>query len=139
MSDHENHEIVPGQESTHHVTSPRTFVVVLIALTVLMVATIFAAEGLHLHGLLGNIVALSIACTKATLVVMFFMGVLFATKLTKLYAVLGFIWVTLLGMTFCDYFTRTDEVAPRWTWEKAAPQTGMNVPLVGKELPRQLF
>jgi cytochrome c oxidase subunit 4 len=139
MSEHAHEQIVPGQESTHHVTGVFTFTKVLAALTVLMILTIYAAEGLHLTGLVGNIVALAIACTKATLVVMFFMGVLYATKLTKLYAVLGFIWVTLLGITFCDYFTRSHEVAPSWLGERASQLTAGEIPEAGNELPRQTF
>jgi cytochrome c oxidase subunit 4 len=136
---HDEHATVPGQESTHHVTPPFTFFKVLIALTILMVATIYAAEGMHLTGIMGNVVALLIACTKATLVVAFFMGVLYATKLTKMYALLGFIWVTLLGITMCDYFTRNHEIAPRWLAEKPSHVTGGNVPTLGKEQPRQYF
>jgi hypothetical protein len=47
--------------------------------------------------------------------------------------------VTLLGITFCDYFTRHHEIAPRWLAETPSPQTAGNLPEVGKEPPRQYF
>lgn len=132
-------ETIPGQESTHHVTPIKTFAGVFFALLILMVLTVYAAEGMHLTGILGNVVAMFIACSKATLVVMFFMGVLFATRLTKVFALLGFIWVTLLGITFCDYFTRAHEVAPRWLNEQPSRVTAGDVPTLGREPPRQFF
>ena len=51
-------------------------------------------------------VALAIACTKMTLVVLFFMHVKYSTKLTKLTVACGFFtFIALIGMTMTDYFT----------------------------------
>ncbi len=53
------------------------------------------------------VVALAIACTKMTLVVLFFMHVKYSTKLTKLTVASGFfVFLVLIGMTMADYFTR---------------------------------
>jgi cytochrome c oxidase subunit 4 len=53
------------------------------------------------------VVALAIACTKMTLVVLFFMHVKYSTKLTKLTVLSGFfIFLALIGMTLSDYVSR---------------------------------
>jgi len=54
------------------------------------------------------VVALTIAVTKATLVVLFFMHVKYSPKLTKLVVVAGIFWLLiLLSITECDLLTRT--------------------------------
>jgi caa(3)-type oxidase subunit IV len=55
---------------------------------------------------LNLVVALLVAVTKASAVVMFFMNVKNGTKLTVLWAALGFIWALLMGGIFMDYMTR---------------------------------
>lgn len=52
------------------------------------------------------IVALIVAVIKAALVVRNFMNVNGGTKLTFLWAVIGFIWLTLMGGIFMDYLSR---------------------------------
>jgi cytochrome c oxidase subunit 4 len=52
------------------------------------------------------IVALIVAIIKATLVVLFFMNVRGSTRLTWLWAALGFIWLLLMGGIFMDYQSR---------------------------------
>ena len=52
------------------------------------------------------IVALIVAVLKASSVVLFFMNVRNGTKLTYLWAALGFIWALLMGGIFMDYQTR---------------------------------
>ena len=45
---------------------------------------------------------------KASLVVLFFMGVKYNTPLTRVFAVTGFVWLLILfGFTMSDYLTRT--------------------------------
>jgi len=58
------------------------------------------------------IVALIIAVTKAALVVLYFMNVKGSTKLTWLWAALGFIWLMIMGGVFIDYTSRGD--LPGW-------------------------
>jgi cytochrome c oxidase subunit 4 len=58
-------------------------------------------------GPLNTIVALSIAVTKATLVILYFMHVRYSTRLTKLVVVGGFVWLALLiGLTMADVVSR---------------------------------
>jgi cytochrome c oxidase subunit 4 len=58
-------------------------------------------------GPLNNVVMLAIACTKALLVILFFMHVRWATRLTWVVAASGFVWLLILfGITMTDYLTR---------------------------------
>ena len=58
-------------------------------------------------GFLNTVVALGIACFKATLVVLYFMHLRYAASLPKLFWVAGLLWlVILLGITMSDYLTR---------------------------------
>jgi cytochrome c oxidase subunit 4 len=53
------------------------------------------------------VIALLIACTKASLVAWIFMGVRYTSQLTKLFCVGGIVFLTiLLFFTFSDYGTR---------------------------------
>jgi len=53
------------------------------------------------------IVALAIAVTKATLVVLYFMHVRYSDRLTWVVVITGFFWlVILLGLTMSDYLSR---------------------------------
>ena len=58
-------------------------------------------------GALNNVVMLGIACTKAVLVVLFFMHVRWSSRLTWVVAGCGFFWLLILfGLTMQDYLTR---------------------------------
>ncbi len=58
-------------------------------------------------GVFNPIVAMVIAVTKATLVVLFFMHVRYQGRLTFVFAIAGFCWlVILLLLTASDYLTR---------------------------------
>src|SRR5688500_659628 len=61
-------------------------------------------------GVFNNVVALGIAITKATLVVLFFMHVKYSTRLTWAVVVGSVFWLgILLVLTFGDYLTRVCE------------------------------
>lgn len=47
-------------------------------------------------GALNNVIALGIAGIKTVLVVLFFMHVKYGSRLTKLFAVTGFVWLSIL-------------------------------------------
>jgi cytochrome c oxidase subunit 4 len=50
---------------------------------------------------------LAIACTKALLVVLYFMHVRWSTRLTWVVAASGFFWLLILfGLTMADYVSR---------------------------------
>jgi cytochrome c oxidase subunit 4 len=52
-------------------------------------------------------IALAVAFFKASLVVIYFMGVRYNTPLTKVVVVSGFFWLIILfGLTMGDYMTR---------------------------------
>ena len=71
-----------------------------------------------------NIVAaLSIAIGKTVLIVLYFMHIRYAEKVTRLFVAAGFFWVCiLLSLTIGDYFTRgwpDLSMAPRIAGENA--------------------
>jgi cytochrome c oxidase subunit IV len=100
MSEHDHpHVIIP----------PSTYAKNFAILLILMVLTIAAAQfhiGPEGWSLFNNLIAMAIATTKAVLVILFFMGVKYGTKLTKLWAVTGFLWFFLLLGILGDYVTR---------------------------------
>ena len=52
-------------------------------------------------------IAVVIATVKAALVVLFFMHVKYASRLTKIFVCAAFLWLAILfGFTFADYLTR---------------------------------
>jgi cytochrome c oxidase subunit 4 len=83
---------------------------------ILLFITVWAAY-MHIPVALLSIgLALTIAIVKATMVVLYFMHVKFQTRLTWLWAALGFIWLFLLFGVMMDYISRTwDPVSPGWT------------------------
>jgi cytochrome c oxidase subunit 4 len=92
--------------SSAHVTPVNTYVATFVALIVLTGLTYLAA--IHDFGVMNTPIALAIAFLKATLVVIFFMGLRYNTPLTKTTAVAGFFWLLILfGITLSDYATRT--------------------------------
>ena len=102
-------------EMEHHTVSPMIYLAILGALLVGTAITVWAsfidlgewriAPGLTVFW--NPVVALAIACSKAVLVVLFFMHVKYSTKLTKLTVISGFfVFLALIGMTLSDYFTR---------------------------------
>ena len=111
MSEHqeqdEHHE--PDNRDVHdtdfHVVSPVTYIIVFSVLLVLTGVTVLASL-FDLHAW-NPIIALFIACVKATTVVLFFMHVKYSSRLTKLTVGAGlFTFLILIGMTMSDYFTR---------------------------------
>ena len=88
-----------------HVAPRSMYVAVWLALMIGTGLTVLAAE-VDL-GALNNVVMLVIACTKAALVVLFFMHVRWSTRLTMVVAASGFFWLLILfGMTMQDYLSR---------------------------------
>lgn len=88
-----------------HVAPLRTYFLVFLALMVGTAITVWVA--FFDLGALNNVVALSIAVVKASLVVLFFMHVAHSTRLTKLVVVGGFFWLLLMFLfTLADYMNR---------------------------------
>jgi cytochrome c oxidase subunit 4 len=89
----------------HHIVSPIVYLAIFFALLVGTAVTVWASY-IDL-GVWNPIIALAIACTKATLVVLYFMHVRYSSKLTMLTVFSGvFMFLVLIGMTLADYFTR---------------------------------
>ena len=95
-------------EPTHtdmHIVSPGVYLTIGAALLVLT-ATTTAVSYLEL-GVFNAVVALSIACIKMILVVLFFMHIKYSSKLTKLTVAAGFFtFLVLITMTMTDYVSR---------------------------------
>ena len=92
-------------EHAHHIVGPGVYVVILFALLVGTALTIWASY--VDMGVWNPIIAIAIACTKATLVVLFFMHVKYSSKLTVLTVGAGvFMFLTLISMTLADYISR---------------------------------
>jgi cytochrome c oxidase subunit IV len=98
---------VPEEHSATEHVSLATYLWVFAALMVLLVLTVVAAFKVHV-GHHGNVVlALLIAIVKAALVVLYFMHVKYASRLTRIFVVSGFLWLAIFfALTFSDYLTR---------------------------------
>lgn len=91
--------------STAHITPVKVYVAIFGALLLGTLVTVIVAA--YDFGMLNTPVALAIACTKASLVIWFFMGVRFNTSLTKVAMASGFVWLLIMfGLTMSDYLTR---------------------------------
>ncbi len=93
------------QQATVHVVPVGTFVKVwaaLIGLTLLTTGVAFIDLGPF-----NNVAAVGIAVTKATLVVLFFMGLRHAAKMNHVVLLSSLLWLAILvAITLSDYFTR---------------------------------
>ena len=103
------HDHGPNEQDVHdslnHVVPPRIYIIVGAILLVLTGVTV-GASYLDM-GALNPVVALFIACFKATIVVLFFMHVKYSSKLTKLTVFSGlFTFAVLIALTLSDYATR---------------------------------
>ncbi|MGE5567552.1 MAG: cytochrome C oxidase subunit IV family protein [Rhodospirillales bacterium] len=76
--------------------------IALLALTALTTGAAFIPLGPF-----NDALAILIAVSKATLVVLFFMNVKYSSRLTWAFAIAGFCWLAvLLGLSATDFFTR---------------------------------
>jgi cytochrome c oxidase subunit 4 len=88
-----------------HVLPVRAYVAVFAILIVLTGVTITVA--FQDLGPLNNIVALTIAVTKATLVILYFMHAKYSSRLIKLIIPSAFVWLLILiTFTLFDFGTR---------------------------------
>lgn len=88
-----------------HVSPIKLYVAIFLTLMVLTTVTILVAY-INL-GPWNKVVALAIASFKATLVVLYFMHVKYASRMTKLVVITGFFFLAiLLSETMVDYGSR---------------------------------
>ncbi|MFL6281054.1 MAG: cytochrome C oxidase subunit IV family protein [Vicinamibacterales bacterium] len=93
-----------GHSGHGHIAPRSLYYKVFGALIVGTMFTVFAAK--IDMGPLNNIVMLLIACTKALLVILFFMHVRWSSRLTGVVAMAGFFWLLLLFTVIGDYISR---------------------------------
>ena len=91
---------------SEHVVSKKLYYVIFGALMILTILTVLVAQKDLGHGL-NDVVAMTIAVTKALLVVLYFMHVRYSSRLTWVFVAAGFFWLgILLVLTLSDYYTR---------------------------------
>ena len=90
---------------SEHIVSPKLYIGVFL---VLMLGTILTVVAANIDmGRLNIYIALTIAVTKATFVVLFFMHVRWSSRLTKVIVVAGLFWLAIMvALTLSDYLTR---------------------------------
>jgi cytochrome c oxidase subunit 4 len=109
---------------THHIVPTKLYLRVFAALLVLTAITVAASfydlGGGRLH-YANAIAAITIAITKATLVVLFFMHVRWSSRLTWAFVGAGVFWLAILiVLILSDVFTRH--------WIPAPPPWGTGLP-----------
>jgi cytochrome c oxidase subunit 4 len=88
-----------------HVAPKGLYYLVFLALMIGTVLTVVVAA--FDLGPFNNIVMLTVACTKALLVILFFMHVRWSSRLTWVVAGSGFFWLLILfSITMADYMSR---------------------------------
>jgi cytochrome c oxidase subunit IV len=100
---------VSEHSSENHIVSPKIYITIFAALMVCTILTVYAAtvDLNHLFPGLNIIVALVIACFKASLVVLFFMHGKYSPKRTQMVIVCSVFWLAvMLFMTMSDYISR---------------------------------
>src|SRR5450631_1099198 len=97
QSQHTDHE--------HHIVSPKVYLTIVLALLMGTAITVWASF-IDL-GPWNPVIALAIACTKAVLVVLFFMHIKYSSRVMKLTVASGFFtFLVLITMTLSDYISR---------------------------------
>ena len=99
-------------EHSEHIVSPKIYVAIFLALLLGTGLTVRAA--FQNFGPFNIVIALGIATTKATLVVLYFMHARYSPRRTHLVIICALFWLAImLSLTLSDYQTR----APRQTSE----------------------
>ncbi len=106
MSDvNDDLNITNPEHAEHHIVTPMNYLFVYIALIIGTILTVVAAD--IDMGVFNPIIALGIACTKACIVILFFMHVKYQSRLVKLTVSAGFFtFIVLITMTLTDYMSR---------------------------------
>ena len=91
---------------SEHIVPVRIYVTIFLALLAGTALTVFAAF-VDFAWQFNTIVALTIAVTKATLVVLYFMHVRYSSRLVWVIVASALFWMGILfALTFSDYLTR---------------------------------
>ncbi len=102
----ERNDHTPGHGPGHvHVVPMRMYFLVITCLFVLTALTVFTAK--RDLGAMNTVVALTIAVTKATLVVLIFMHVWWSKKLVWVFVGAAFVWfMIMIAFTMQDFISR---------------------------------
>jgi len=91
---------------SEHIVPVRVYVTIFLVLLVGTALTVLAAF-IDFPWRLNTIVAMTIAVTKATFVVLYFMHVRYSTRLIWVIVAAALFWIGILfALTFSDYWTR---------------------------------
>ncbi len=92
---------------SEHIVSIRTYATIFLVLMVGTALTVWA--GLQdFPGPLNVVIALTIACIKATFVILYFMHVRYSSRLVWIIFGSALFWLAILfALTFSDYWTRS--------------------------------
>jgi cytochrome c oxidase subunit 4 len=102
---HDPANVTNPEHAEHHIVTPVQYAMVFGTLLVGTAITVGAAY-VNL-GPLNPVIALGIACTKAVIVILFFLHVKYQSRLIKLTVGAGFLtFLILVGMTRVDYISR---------------------------------
>lgn len=107
MSDHYHDpaNVTNPEHAEHHIVTPAVYSMVFATLLVGTAITVAAAY-VDL-GIFNPVVALAIACTKAVIVILFFMHVKYQSNLIKMTVGAGFFtFLALVTMSLADYMSR---------------------------------
>jgi len=92
---------------SEHIVSVRVYLTVFLILLVGTGLTV-AAAFVEFPGKLNTVVALTIAVTKATFVVLYFMHVRYSSRLIWVIVASALFWMAIMfALTFSDYLTRS--------------------------------
>ncbi len=102
---HDPSNVINPEHGEHHIVTPVQYCMVFGALLLGTAITVIAAD-IDL-GVFNPVIALAIACTKAVIVILFFMHVKYQSKLVKMTVGAGFFtFLVLITMTLTDYMSR---------------------------------
>ncbi|MHB1699980.1 MAG: cytochrome C oxidase subunit IV family protein [Acidobacteriaceae bacterium] len=102
---HDPSNITNPEHADHHILGPMAYAAVFGTLLLFTGITVGVAY-IDL-GIFNPIVALGIACFKATIVILFFMHVYYSSRLVKMTVAAGFLtFLVLVTMTLTDYMSR---------------------------------
>jgi cytochrome c oxidase subunit 4 len=98
-------EQIDPEHQEQHIVGPKVYLTIFLALLVLTALTTGVAF-IDL-GVFNAVIALAIACLKASLVVLFFMHIHYSSRLLKMTVAAGlFTFMLLLTLTSTDYISR---------------------------------
>jgi len=102
---HDAANITNPEHAQHHIVSPLQYSYVFGSLLLGTLLTVLAAD--QDFGIMNPVIALAIACTKAVIVILFFMHVKYQSNLIKMTVASGFFtFIVLITLTLSDYISR---------------------------------